>query len=121
MGLAPHHHLVGKHDAFGGDERGGAVLFLERDRQAAGLQQAEDVAGGRIGQLALVGNDVVLGAITGGDVVLGDEGHQIGAAGDLMDLLGFTLGQKGADGIFPGGTGCRSVVHGSFPAHVGWK
>ena len=38
----------------------GAVLLLEGDRQAAGLEQAEHVAGGRVGEPALVGDDVVL-------------------------------------------------------------
>ena len=36
-----------------------------------------------VGEPALVGDDVVLGAVAGGDVVLGDEGHQVGAAVEL--------------------------------------
>ena len=51
----------------------GAVLLLEGDRQSAGLEQAEDVAGGGVGEPALVGDDVVLGAVAGRDVVLGDD------------------------------------------------
>ena len=44
--------------------------------QAAGLEQAEHVAGSRGGELALVGDDVVLGAIASGDVVLGEHPAQ---------------------------------------------
>ena len=79
------------------DERGGAVLLLEGDRQAAGLEQAEHVAGGGGGEPALVRDDVVLGAVAGGDVVLGDHGDQVGAAFDLEDFLGLALGDEGAE------------------------
>ena len=68
--FAPHHHLVGQHRAVRRDERGRAVLLLEGDRQTAGLEQPEDVAGGGVGEPALVGDDVMLGAVAGGDVVL---------------------------------------------------
>ena len=71
--LAPHHHLVGQHRALGRGKRNRAVLLGEGDRQAAGLEQPEDVARGRGGEPALVRDDVVLGAVAGGDVVLGDD------------------------------------------------
>ena len=95
--LAPHHHLVGQHVALGRDERHRAVLLDEGDRQTAGLEQAEDVAGGRGGEPPLVRDDVVLGAVAGRDVVLGDNGRQLGTAVDQMDLLGLALGDQGAE------------------------
>jgi hypothetical protein len=85
MGFAPDHDLIGKHGALRCDERGRAVLLLEGDRQAAGPQQPKHVAGGGVGEQSLVGNDVMLGAVAGGDVVLGDDSHQIGAAGGLIN------------------------------------
>ena len=108
--LAPHHHLVGQHGAAGRDERGGAVLLLESDRQAAGLQQTEHVARGRGGDAALVRDDVVLGAVAGGDVVLGEHADQVGIALDLVNLLGLALVDEGAERLLGGGLD----VHGRF-------
>ena len=79
------------------DERGGAVLLDEADRQAAGLQQTEHVGGGGVGEPPFVRNDVVLGAVAGGDVVLGDHGDQVGAVFDFEDFFGLALGDEGAE------------------------
>ena len=87
-----------------------AVLLFERDRDAAGFQQAEHVAGRAVGEPALVGNDIVLGAVAGGDVVLGDQRHQVGAAGELVDPLGLAFGDQRARGALRGGW--RLGVHG---------
>ena len=56
----------------------GAVLLDESDRQAAGLQQTKHVGRGRGGDRALVRYDVVLGAVAGSDVVLGDHATRPG-------------------------------------------
>src|SRR5437016_6238329 len=103
--LAPHHHLVGQHLAKRRDEGRGGVLLLERHRQPAGLEQAEHVAGGGVRKLTLVGNDVMLGAVTRGDVVLGDERHQIGRALDPVNFLGLALGHQRAEREFRGKSG----------------
>ena len=102
MRLAPHHHLVGQHVALGGHERNRAVLLDEGDWQTAGLEQAEDVAGGRGGEPPLVRDDVVFGAVAGRDVVFGDNGRQAGPAVEQMDLLGLALGDQGAERMLRG-------------------
>src|SRR4029079_19758467 len=96
MRLAPHHHLVGQHGTGRRDKRGRAVLLLEGDRDAAGLEQPEHVAGGRGGELALVRDHVELGAVARGDVILGDDCDQIGT-GDPEYFLGLSLGDKRAE------------------------
>ena len=106
--FAPHHHLIGQHAAIGRDERGLAVLLDEGDRQAAGFEQAEHIGRGRGGDAALVRDDVVLGAVAGRDVVLGDHGDQIGAAFDLVDFFGLALGDEGAERMLRG----HLYVHG---------
>ena len=95
MRFAPHDDLIGQHLALGRGEGNWAVLALEGDRQAAGLEQTEHIGCGRGGQPPLVRNDVVLGAIAGRDVVFGDHRHQVGTAFDLVDLLGLALGDQG--------------------------
>ena len=121
MGFTPDHHLIGKHGAFRRDERCRAVLRLEGDRQTARLEQAEDIARGRVGKPPLVGDDVVLGAVAGGDVVLGYENDQIGTAGDLMNLLRLALGDEGTERVLRAGAFCRSGVHGLFLFQGGGK
>ena len=95
--FAPHHHLVGQHGAMRRDERDRAVLLLEGDRQAAGLQQAEDVARGAVGEPALVRDDVVLGAVARGDVILGDKCYEIGSVREPMDTFRLALIDKSAE------------------------
>ncbi len=95
MRFASRHDLVGEHGAAGRDERCGAVLLLECDRQSARLEQAEDVAGRAVRKPAFLGDDVVLGAVAGGDVILGDDRHQV-AALDLEYFLGLALGNESA-------------------------
>src|SRR6185436_7425535 len=77
----------------------------------------EDVAGGRVGEPALVGDDVVLGAVAGGDVVLGRKHDQVGLAGDLMNRLGFALGDQRAERVRHAGAFCRSGVHRALLLH----
>jgi hypothetical protein len=100
--LAPHHDLVGQHVAFRRGERNRAVLLDKGDRHAAGLEQTEDVGRGRRRQAPLVRNDVVFGAVAGGDVILGEDRHQIGIAFDEMNGLGLALGDLGANGRLNG-------------------
>src|SRR6516225_164500 len=91
MRLPTHHHLVREHLASWRNERIRAVLLLERDRQAACLEQAENIAGGLVGKPALAGDDVMLGAVAGRDVVLGQDGYQIRAGRNLVNLLGLAF------------------------------
>ena len=65
-----------------------------------------------MGEPALVGDDVVLGAVAGGDVVLGDQRDQMEAAGDLLDFLGLAFGDECTERIGRGLAFCRSGVHG---------
>jgi hypothetical protein len=53
----------------------------------------------------------MLGAVAGGDVVLGDQNHQIGMADELMDFFGLALGDEGTEWGFFCGWG--SGVHGA--------
>ena len=110
--LAADHHLVGQHGAAGRNERCGAVLLDERDRYAAVLQQAEHVGRGRGSDASFVRDDVVLGAVAGGDVVFGEHADQIGVALDLMDLLGLALVDECAERLLGG----RLDIHGCFPS-----
>ena len=71
MGLAPHHHLVRQHAATRCNERNIAVLLLERDGEAARLEQPENIGRGLVREPAFFRDEVVFGAITRGDVVLG--------------------------------------------------
>ena len=61
---------------------------------------------------ALAVHAVPLGAVAGRDVVLGDDRHQIGAAGDAVDLLGLALGDERAEKVLVGRAICRMGVHG---------
>ncbi len=64
---------------------------------------------------ALVRDDVVLGAVAGGDVVLGNHGDQIGASLDLEDFFGLALDHERAERLF-GGWAIRYLnVHGKVP------
>ena len=64
-----------------------------------------------VGEPALVGDDVVLGAVAGGDVVLGDHRDQVGA-GDAVDFLGLSFGDECAGLAFFSGWGLG--IHGWF-------
>src|SRR5262249_28074029 len=68
--LAANHDLVRQHLAIRRDERGRRILLDERDRQAASLEQAEDVRRGGVGVTRLLRDDVMLGAVASGDVIL---------------------------------------------------
>jgi hypothetical protein len=112
--LAPHHDLIRQHDAFRRDKRNVAVLLLEADGKPAGLEQAEYIAGGLVGEPALFRDEIVLGAIAGGDVVLREHRHQARLARDLMNAFGLAFGDKGTERVFRAFYGFG--VHGGVPA-----
>ena len=53
-------------------------------------------------------------AITRGDIVLGYDGHQIGIAGDLIDLLRLALSDESTKSMLRVGALFRFCVHGLF-------
>ena len=78
--------------------------------QALSRRNTLQVVGG--GEPALVGNDVMLGAVAGGDVVLGDDRHEVGAV-DAEYFLGLALGDERTERKGFGVSG-RWGVHGVF-------
>ena len=71
VGFAARDHLVGQHLAVRRGEPIRPTLRVEGHRNLAGLQQAEHIARGLRRDFTLVRNDVVLGTIASGDVILG--------------------------------------------------
>ena len=63
----------------------------------------------------------MLGAVAGGDVVLGDDRHQVGVTGEPINLLGLALGDERAGNGLGLGALCRLGVHGLVSGWGGIK
>ena len=96
MRLAANDHLIREHVAFRCGKRNRAQLLAEAHKDAARLEQPEIVASGPRRHCRLAAQQIVLRAITGGDVVFGDHNDHFGIGLGLPDHFRFAFSKDDA-------------------------